>query len=159
MPEKKQLNLDAETNNNIFTSGVNQLLPKQKIDIEPHADNNVLNVTNHCLYALTSTDRESTGRGSGAWWFIWMTVFLIELYLLTMLPDLLNGTSQNTVEEHILFFGGGFLFSFFLRYLFLFAGAGCYLFVLTVLRRKYRHGTKVNYIRQIGIPWKPLQKH
>jgi len=68
----KTPNPDAETNESILISGVNQLNPKKKTGVEPHADNNVLNVTNHCLYALTSTDRESTGRTSGAWWFIWM---------------------------------------------------------------------------------------
>ena len=104
----KTPNPDAETNESILISGVNQLNPKKKTGVEPHADNNVLRVTDHCLYALTSTDRESTGRTSGAWWFIWMTVFLIELFLFTMLPDLLNGTFQETIEEHILFGGAGF---------------------------------------------------
>jgi len=76
----KKPNPNAKTTDNVFTSGINKLFPKQKTQYEPKADNNILKVEEQCLYALSAADRENTGRTSGAWWFIWMTVFSIFLF-------------------------------------------------------------------------------
>ena len=105
----KTPNPNAETNEGILTSGVHQLNPKKETGVEPHADDNILKVTDYCLYALTSTDRDSTGRGSRAWWFILIMVFLIEVYIYTVLHLLLNGTYQEALGEYTLFWGGRFL--------------------------------------------------
>ena len=151
MKENKHPKKNASTTENMLISGVKQVFPKEATGVEPQADNNILKVTEHCLYALSSADRENTGRANGAWWFIWMMVFMIGLYLFTMLPDLLRGTSQNSVEEHILFGGGGCLFLLFSPYPFLFVGAESYLFVLTEKPKKYQHGLRVSYYKQTGI--------
>ena len=65
MTENKRPKQNAKTTENILISGVKQVFPKESSGVKPHADNNVLKVTEHCLYALSSADRENTGRANG----------------------------------------------------------------------------------------------
>ena len=106
MTENKRPKQNAKTTENVLISGVKQVFPKESSGVKPQADNNVLKVTKHCLYALSSADRGNTGRVSGAWWFIWMTVFMTYLLGYTFYNHYKRGgVDYNWVED--LAMGGG----------------------------------------------------
>jgi hypothetical protein len=51
--------------------------PKQPLDIAPLADRNVERITEHCLDVNAKGAYIVKGRGGGAWWMIWMILFVI----------------------------------------------------------------------------------
>ncbi len=114
MSENKTPKKNASTTKNMLTSGVKQVFPKESTGVAPQADNNVLKVTEHCLYVLSAADRESTGRASGAWWVVWATIFMTYLLSYTFYHLYkLDGISANWLEDLALGGGGMLIFIIF----------------------------------------------
>lgn len=113
MPDNNKKPAAKTTKSIFFVGPATQVFPDKAEDVEPKAERNVLNVTEHCMQVLTLKGRDFTGNDSGVWWLIWMTMVMFYIFLFGGMSNYITDGKEGLPVMYKIW-GGVRVYSFFL---------------------------------------------